>query len=504
MLYDRYERLIETVASRETAGEYFGDFMGVLPDPDPVLLKMGEGPRILADLEADDQVTAMMMARKNRVLNRQDYWFKPGALKDETPTPSAELICDRLVKDLENLTLRDVISGILQAPFYGIAVLEITWETSGGWWHVKGLDLKPHYWFGFNRDNKLVFKGENQIDSRPIPEGKFILARHYPTYENPYGLRLLSRCFWPVAFKKGGLTFATRFLEKYGIPWTVGTAPHGATESEMDRMAIRLSRMVREAAAVIPSGAKFEVVSPAAGTAQQYEIYLKRMDAAISKVLMGNTLTSEIGDKGSYAAAETHKEVADEFAQSDMDLVVTAMNELAWHYTMINIGAQELAPQFYYEEPQDLIEKAELDQKLYAIGVRFESEHFENEYSLPKGSFTVAADLPSTGGGFEFSSAKPVGNDFHQAIEAAVKKYAPEAAQARERFVEQVEKVTASADSFEELERGLAALMGAELDQNDFVELLGDLMVGANLMGRFAEAEKRRDKKAPPKRGAES
>ena len=492
-LYDQHSRLIETVASRETAGEYFQDFMGVLPDPDPILLKMGEGPRILADLEADDQVTAITMARKNRVLNRQDYWFKPGALNNQTPTEVAKMICDRLVKDLENLTMREVLSGFLQAPFYGYSVSEISWEPSDGWWHIKGVELKPHHWFGFNRENKLVFKGVHYIDAQPIPEGKFILARHFPTYENPYGLRLLSRCFWPVTFKKGGLTFYTRFLEKYGSPWAVGIASSQATEAEMDRMALRLSRMVREATAVLPAGAKFELVSPPAGTTQQHEAYLTRMDAAISKVLMGNTLTSEIGDKGSYAAAETHKEVADEFAESDMDLVVTAFNELAWIYTMINVGPGVMAPQFYYEEPEDLNEKAELDRKLYALGVRFKAEHFVKQYSLPEDAFTVAENTYVPGGEFEFASARPAGDGFHQAIERAVEKYVPEAARARGRFVSQIEKMAHSAASFEELERGLAELMGAELDQDDFVELLGDLMVDANLMGRFAEGEKRRE-----------
>ena len=489
--YGKAFELTGTIADRESAGEYVFDFLGVLPDPDPVLRKMSEESRILGDLEADDQVTAITMARKNRVLNRQNYWFRPGTIKDQSPDEAAELVCDRLVKDMERLTMRDVISGMLQAPFYGLAVLEIMWEPGLDWWHLKGVDLKPQHWFGFNRDNRLVFRGEGRTTARPVPEGKFILVRHYPTYENPYGLRLLSRCFWPVCFKKGGLTFYTRFLEKYGNPWAVINAPSGATREEMDKMVVDAARMVRDATIVLPAGAKMELASSAPGTGTQHETYLKRMDAAISKVLMGNTLTSEIGDKGSYAAAETHKEVADEFADSDADLVVTAMNELAWIYTRVNASPDVLSPQFYYEEPEDLDKLAALDRKLFALGVRFNAKHFENKFSLAPDEFTVTEQ---TAADYNYDFASPASNpdaEYHQAIEAAVKRYAPQAAAAGEKLFSQVWKMIEAAASFEEIERGLAGLMGQEAGPDELEDLLADLMVSADLMGRFAEARKR-------------
>lgn len=495
MILDRYGKAFDltgTFADRETAGEYVFDWLGVLPDPDPVLRKMNEEARVLADLEADDQVTAITMARKNRVLNRQDYWFKPGALRDESPTEEAELLCDRLVKDLERLTMRDVISGILEAPFYGMAVLEISWEATGDWWHVAGLDIKPYHWFGFNRDNKLVFKGENKVQAIEVPEYKFILARHFPTYQNPYGLRLLSRCFWPVCFKKGGLSFYTRFLEKYGNPWAVAYAPSMASREQMNSMAVDLSKMVRDATVVLPYSSKLELATANPGTGTQHETYLMRMDAAISKVLMGNTLTSEIGDTGSYAASSTHKEVADEFADSDADLVVTAMNDLAWIYAQLNAGPEILSPQFRYEEPEDLAALADMGKKLYELGVRFNQKYFVNKFSLSKDEFSVTEQTA----GFPYSFSAPAGKPdgkYHEAIEKAIKQYAPEAAAVGEKIFSQVWKILDSAENFQEAEQGLAALMGQTTGPDELDDLLAELLLNANLMGRFAEAEKRRD-----------
>ena len=72
-----------------------------------------------------------------------------------------------------------------------------------------------------------------------------------------------------------------------------------------------------------------------------------------------------------------------------------------------------------------------------------------------------------------------------------MKQYAPKAAAAGEEFLSQVWKVVDGAGSFEDLERGLAGLVGKEAGPGDFENLLGDLMLSAGLMGRFIESEKR-------------
>lgn len=63
---------------------------------------------------------------------------------------------------------------------------------------------------------------------------------------------------------------------------------------------------------------------------------------------------------------------------------------------------------------------------------------------------------------------------------------------AGEKIFSQVWKIIDRAESFEDMERDLATLMGGDMGPDAMGDLLADLMVEANLMGRFAEAEKRR------------
>lgn len=82
-----------------------------------------------------------------------------------------------------------------------------------------------------------------------------------PPTITPYGLRLLSRCLWAVSFKRGGVSFYARFVERHGMPWVVGKAPSQVSEEDKRKIARGLSRMVQDAVAVVPFGAEVKLES---------------------------------------------------------------------------------------------------------------------------------------------------------------------------------------------------------------------------------------------------
>lgn len=492
------ESLAAELATRRHAGDIFSfvaGSLGILPDPDPILRARGDGIAALEDLAADDQVTTAMLNRKYRVLNQRDYAFSPGAAgKGEADGP-ARLLCDQLVQDMERWTFTDILSGILDAPFYGFTPLELVWKPENNWWHLADIIARPPEWFGFNDKNEPVWRGANMCTATALPPGKFIFARHFPTYKNPYGLRLLSRCLWPVAFKKGGIQFYVNFVEKYGTPWAIGTAPAKAERQEKREMAQDLARMVQDAVAVIPSGAKVELVTPAGQVGDLHERFLKRWDASISKVLMGQTLTAELDGQGSYAAAQTHKGVADDMAEADRRLVESCCNEIAWIYGQINQPGA-LAPVFGYAENEDKKERASLDESLTKVGVRFTSTHFESVYGLDPAEFTVAqpTGLGNTGwSGLSFSSPEktPAGKSLHNslavttqtAMDKAMDKALPKALEAGADFCSQFAKRFAGAETFEEGLQVISSAMAESGGPKNLEDMLANMMFSAACLG---------------------
>lgn len=389
------ESLTSEVATRHNAGLTLGaaeGWLATLPDPDPILRKRGDDAAVLDELLADDQVTMAVLARKNRVLNCPHFVLRAGAADGEKPSPKAQMLYDFFMRDLERTNMRAIIFGMLDAPFYGFTPLELIWKKTDNWWHLLDVIPRPPQWFAFDQANKPIFVGNYGFFGgipQGLPAGKFVFVSHHATYNNPYGLRLLSRCLWAVAFKRGGLQFYSRFVERHGMPWVLGKAPQKALAHEKRAMAGDLARMVQDCVAVIPAGAEVNFLTAGQTQGDLHERFLERQDRAISKIIMGQTLTAEMQGANSLAAAETHKDVADDLADADKAMVADAWNEIAWIYAQVNAGAGVLAPLAAYEEPEDLSTRAELDKKLFDIGVTFTAEHFTNKYGLKESKFTL-------------------------------------------------------------------------------------------------------------------
>lgn len=528
------ESLTTELATRQNAGLYLGDVGGwltQLPDPDPVLRKRAEDAEVLMELAADDQVTTAMLARKYRVQNCPHYCFRPGAPDGKDADAKARLVYERLVADLERTNLRTIISSILDAPFYGMTPLELCWELEGGWWHLRDIVARPYHWFAFDQRNRPLFRGaygQSCADPVLLSELKFVIAVHQPTYDNPYGLRLLSRCLWPVAFKRGGLQFYAKFVERHGMPWIVGNAPPRAEAGEKREIVADLARMVQDCVAVMPAGSDVKFLSAGTTQAQLHEDFLARQDRAISKVLMGQTLTIETDGKNSLAATEAHKSVADDIAEADKAMVADVWNEICWVYARQNVGPDVLAPLFSYEEPQDLRSKAELDLKLKSMGVKWLRPHLEGDYGLKPDEFelegegTPVDELAAEKAGEkkpdaegedrddldedkedneEEDNAKKKGPDFaapddftsaedaQARLDKAIDALLPDALKAGAEFCSQVENAVKSAKSFEELQLALADLLAGKVEDDDLAKLMERSMVMAAGFGAAAGKE---------------
>ena len=380
------------IATRASAWDFSG-MIGLLPDPDLILTKRGDSAEVLEGLIADGHLLSVIQTRKLGTLKREFRWT-PGGGEDK-PVPAAKQLCEQLTEDLQRVPMYDLVASLLEVPLYGMVPVEILWRPNRGQARIVGLRALPNRWFGFDDKNAPRFRSRaNMFDGEELPWGKFVLGRHFPSYDNPYGLRLLSRCLWPVAFKKGGIKFWVTFTEKYGMPFLLGKYRPGATPDEQQLMLSSLTRMVQDAVAVVPDGNVVEMLNKA-GTAEssgnQFERLVEAMNAEISKIIMGQTLTAEIGDKGSYGASKTHENVLDDYRQADQALVKSVMDQIAEIYRDVNAPGAP-APVFTWFETEDPQQDfAERDKALTEGGrVRLTKSYYMRRYGFEEDDIEVA------------------------------------------------------------------------------------------------------------------
>jgi phage gp29-like protein len=479
--------LTREIASRSLAWDYSA-MVGLLPDPDPILRKRGDGAEILEELTADAKVLTAIQTRKLGSLKRE-YEFNAGTIEGETDDRSEQL-CKDLTADLEDVGMYDLLSGLLDAPYYGMTPVELFWEPRDGSIHLAKMRVLPNRWFGFDQENAPRFRSmANQTDGEEIPWGKMVFARHFPTYDNPFGLRLLSRCLWPVAFKKGGTKFWVTFAEKYGMPFLVGKYRQGASPEEQQTLLSALGKMVQDAVAAIPEGNVIEFLdkggsSVASGSTDTFDRLRSAMDAEISQVLMGQTLTAQVGDTGSYAASKTHEDVLEDYREADQRLVKGVMDEIAKIYRDIN-APEVPAPVFSWFESEDPQQDfADRDKALAESGLKIKKAYYVRRYGFQEDEIEVAEEA-SVAEGQQPAATIPSGQEFAEpgaSIEDALLAWARQhAGQAGGAMVDAADQLLGQVESLEQFrERLIDLFAGSEPEQ------LGEIMARMELLSNLA------------------
>lgn len=315
------EKLLE-----ETYNLYYR-LTNLLPNPDTILRKIGRGIEVYRELKNDAHVWSCIQSRKSGVLSLP-WSIEVGKAERRT--------FDFVRSVFENLDVYQIESDILEAPLFGFQPIEIIWEQDGRFLIPSGLKARPQEWFAYDNNCNLVFKGKIGNEFEPIPEYKIINVQHEASAINPYGHALLSKCYWPVTFKNGGLRFWVNFTERYGMPILIGQYQRGATNEEIQQLARDLDNIYEDAILVAPMDVKLELHEPARSSS--VELYLELIRFAnneISKAILSQTLTTEL-EGGSYAASQTHFQIRKEIIWADSRLVQNALNLLIRYIVQLN------------------------------------------------------------------------------------------------------------------------------------------------------------------------
>jgi phage gp29-like protein len=460
--------LFQQIATRAGAIDFLSLGM-YLPDPDPVLRKMGKDQRVYRELASDARVGANIISRKSGVLSM--LWGIDRGKSKTRPAKEIETLFKRL-------PVNRILSEILDAAIYGYQPLEVLWKTDGRLILPEAVMAKPREWFAFSADNELLLRTRSNPNGMPVPERKFLCPVYNPSSENPYGERTISRVFWPVTFKRGGLKFWVNFCEKYGTPWVVGKMPRGTEKAKIDELAAMLEAMITDAVAVIPDDSSVEIIEAAGKSASSdlHKALVEWCNSEISTAILGHAGNSEAtpGRLGEETAAlDAKKEIVD----ADKNLVIETVNQLiGWIYEL-NFGGGE-PPSFEMWEEEDVdLDLAERDKALSeSFGGRkqFSAKYYQRAYGFEEGDIEDTPNpLPA---GSEFSSprnfaapapAAPAAQSFpdQDAIDEAVEALPAEQLQAQMQgmlkpVIERLEK----GSSYEEI---LTALSEAYPDLRD-------------------------------------
>jgi len=340
---------------------------------------------------------------------------------------------------------------------------------------------------------------EDQGYGVPFPARKVLMATHMASTDNPYGEALLSRCYWPYLFKHNGFKWWVTLGEKYGIPWVIGKLGGNAEEPQRRDLLNKLVALVMDAAAVLPKDAEVDIKGLEGATPDVHAGLITVCNAEISKVLVGQTLSTELDQKGgSRAATETHSELRGEIVEADSKLVARVMNRLFAWITELNVGAQIVSPKFkWVDEDVPPTAWAEVaDKAIKAMPGQVPRRWAWEKFGIPEemaGEEMIPVQLDNgvSGQTTERPAAFARDDEFteeQQALETLAEKVIKEAVSALAGNEEKIMAAVQDASSYEEAMDKLLALYPG-LDVVGLEEVLARTLLAADLFGRHTAQE---------------
>ena len=355
------------------------DALPYLYPTDTVLqLQGGHNYALYEDVLRDDQVQAVFAQRRLAVVSR------PTRVVPGGPTRRDRLAAAFIEQTLAHIRWDTVTDRMLYGRFYGYSVAECLWGRDGKYVTLERLAVRNRRRFVFGPDSSLKLLTTTRPQGETLPERKFwVLSTGADNDDEPYGLGLAHWLYWPVLFKRHLARFWLIALEKFGQPTVIGKYPRGASEADIRSLQQAGEAVRTDTVATMPEDVVLELLESARSGRMDYAGFYDRLDAAIAKVVLGQTMTTD--DGASLSQADVHFTVRQDIVAADARLISDSFNRsvVRWLTDWNFPGAAYPTVERDMDEAPDLKALAERDEIITRMtGKRPDDEYIEQTYGL--------------------------------------------------------------------------------------------------------------------------
>ena len=381
-----------------TITSLFTMFRDQLPDPDEVWAAGGLSYTDYYALLRDGHASSCLDQRMSQTLSHQ-IRVQPGEGAEGPLAERALACCRATLRNWGFQGREQFLTQVLYARFMGMMPFELNWywdpDVEANLIDVP-MDLMQE-WFVYTPDGELrLRRSMASYQTEAPPPFKVFMARNQPSLRNPYGRKLLSPCYWPITFKRGGMRFFAEYAERFGMPTIQIKAATGTKDAKLQAYANRVIRMMRKG--VLVSTGEFTAehldMESKYQTTHLYDSYMDAMDKETSKALLGQTLTTDEG--GSRAQGDIHKQILETLWRADDKFIAQEISALFEMIVYVNFGPRVISPVAVVGE-QLGTERLERDKVLRDYhGIEFTPEYMQRNYDLAPGDYVRVDPLKAS------------------------------------------------------------------------------------------------------------
>ncbi len=268
------------------------------------------------DIELDGQVISTWDKRSDTLTNKR-LLFKRDGDEDE-----------EITKLLNSPDMRLFVKEIHKAISYGFTLIQVN-----NIWYDEYEERYRISWDLIPRKHVHPEPGFECISKEQSMATKDFLYLEKPLSDymvwagDPKDKGILAAVAQYVIYKRGGFGDWAQFSEMFGMPFR-----ELSYDDYDEATRVKLEQAMEDWGAagylIKPKGAELTLHDTGGSTssADVYDLLISKCDAAISKIILGNTLTTEQGEIGSQALGEVHKEAESEKNASDQLFILSVLN----------------------------------------------------------------------------------------------------------------------------------------------------------------------------------
>jgi phage gp29-like protein len=285
---------------------------------------------------------------------------------------------------------RECCSQLSDAIAKGYSVVEILWDYTQKVLQPVSYKWRDQRFFQFDvvahHELRLIEMGS--LNGSELPKAKFIANIPNTRTGIPIRRGLARPAAWAFLIQSMGLQDWASFAEIYGIPFRLGKYHTSATENDKRALLRAVRDIANDAAGIIPQGMEIEFIE-AKGTqgAQVFGELLNYVDKQISKLVLGQTMTSD--DGSSLGQAKIHNEVRLDILRSDCVQMATTINrDLIEWFVALNFGPQDVYPTVHFQvaEPEDIRALSHALALIVPLGLKVSQNQVREKLGLSKPS----------------------------------------------------------------------------------------------------------------------
>lgn len=328
------------------------------------------------DILLDGQVEATWAKRRDNILNRRLVFKKDGKESED------------ITRMLNSPDMTGILKDLLDTVLFGYTLLQF----NGAWYdseqeHYRiDYDLIPRKHVHPEPAFECISKEQSDC-SRDFLYMNPPLSNYMVWAGNHADKGLLVKVAPYVIYKRGGMGDWAQFSEMFGMPWR--EAIYNSYDNETRN---KINAFFEEWGAgsylIHQNDIEIKMHDSGASSASVdvYNKFIQTCDASISKIILGNTLTTEQGDKGARSLGEVHENEENDKKGNDDKFILSILNT-QFRAVMKRLGIDMSGGEIWFATPEkkwhELKTKWEV---IDSIGnkVPVDDDFIYEEFDIPK------------------------------------------------------------------------------------------------------------------------